>query len=396
MKHLLRTIWTLNASIFMFFLGIMIASPVFTPLAVQLGASPFIVGVVSALTSLVAVIMRPVFGLISDRGYRIEVMILGCILICTAAIAYYASSNIMIYAIARIIHGFAAASFFPASISIIIDLAPISRVGEFLGWRSTMFGVSQLIGPAIGGYVSDFYGSYNINFLFTLALAIISLAILSSAYRGVKAYLKKTDFNVKSHGKSISFKGLLNLKFICALISTNLHATSFSALFTFLPAMYKELGYGVAAYGLYSSIQGGCSILTRSIGGKIADRKGAISTASAGLMLTIISYILLISLYKPPFAYICSAIFGLGLGLLVPSIQLMALGELPANIRGFASGIFTMAYDAGFLIGPILFGYIIELTGTYNSILTLFPIFSALALVVIQIPKVLKARLFDG
>ena len=389
MKQLLKNIWTINFAIFTFFLGIMIAAPIFSPFAVQLGATPLILGIVSALTSLVAIIMRPIFGLISDRGYRIEVMILGCILICIASLTYYFSSNIWIYAIARIIHGFAAASFFPSSISIIIDLSPVNRIGEFLGWRSTMFGISQFIGPAIGGYISDLYNSYNVNFIFTFMLALISLITLILAYRVIKIQLRK---RIKSNNEFLSglkfIRELFNLKFICASISTNLHAISFSALYTFLPAMYKNLGYSATIYGLYSSIQGGCSIITRAFGGKIADKRGAIPTVSIGLILTIISYILLILFYKPPIAYICSAIFGFGLGLIVPSMQLLALGDLPSNIRGFASGIFTMAYDSGFLIGPILFGYIIELTGNYISILNLFPIFPLIALIIVQIPRI--------
>lgn len=382
----LKSIWSVHLATFIFFLGIMVVAPIISPFSISLGATPLIIGFLSALTSITAFIMRPIFGLISDRGYRFETMMLGAFLGSIAALIYALSNNIWIFAVARIIHGLASASFLPASISTAIDLAPPHRVGETLGWRSTMFGVSQLIGPGIGGYISDLT-NYNTTFIATFILSLISLGILFIARSWATEYVRRRSER-KSSFRNI--RQLLKLTFICPMVAVAFHAMSFSGIFTFLPALYKELGFGASVYGFYASIQGGFSILTRATSGRIADRKGPIPVASLGLILVTISYLLLYFNYLPPISYIAASIFGIGLGLIVPSLQLLALGDLSSEMRGFASGIYMMAFDLGFLLGPLIMGYYVELTGSYTSILTLFPIFATFSFITIQFTRLAK------
>jgi len=54
-------------------------------------------------------------------------------------------------------------------------------------------------------------------------------------------------------------------------------------------------------------------------------------------------------------------------------------------MRGFGTGIYSISFDLGFLIGPIILGIYIELAGSYTSILWLLPIFPAASLITIQI-----------
>ncbi len=377
-----KAIWSVLLATFTYFFAVTVIAPIISPYAINLGATPAVLGLLSALTSATAIIMRPIFGFISDRGHRFEMMMLGCILSCIASLIYAASNNLLLFAVARIIQGLASASFLPSSISTAMDLAPLNRIGEILGWRSTMFGVSQLLGPGLGGYLSDIL-DYRATFISSFALTLVSILILSLAARWAKGMLKSND---KLFGSKVrNVKKLLTLNFTGAMIAVALYATSYSALNTFLPAIYNEIGFGASIYGIYASVQGGSSIIARATSGKIADRKGPIHIASSGLALITLAYVLLTSNYLPPTAYLCATIFGVGLGLTVPAIQLLALGGLPSEMRGLGSGIYSIAFELGFLIGPILFGLLIEYSGGYTSILWLLPIFPAASLITVQL-----------
>ena len=381
--------WMLHLATLAFFLGLMIISPIISPFSIALGASPLIVGLLSSLSSMVAIIGRPLSGLLSDRGRKFETLMLGGVLGCSAAFVYVSSNNLWLFALGRILHGFASASFMPASISTAIDLSPIGRVGETLGWRSTMFGISQLFGPGLGGYLAELYG-FIPTFLVALFLSFISLVIVYLTRRSVP---KSLVTHVSEKRNVIQdFKKLLRPNFLGAMAAVSFHAIGTSAIFTFLPAFYGSVGLGTGAYGLFASVQGGSSILTRATSGKFADRRGPIPIASLGAILMTIAYILLNFFSLPPLSLISASIFGIGMGLWVPSIQLFALGKLDPEVRGFGSGIYSMAFDFGFLVGPIFFGYLIEVTSGYLYMFLSLPFFTVGALLVIQVVSFLIRR----
>lgn len=373
--------WLLHLSTLIFFMGGMIVSPIISPYALSLGADAVIIGLLSSITSAVTILLRPYAGLIVDRGKRFETLILGTMLSCIATLIYFSSNNIWMFAIGRIFSGLAAAFFMPASISTAIDLSPPDRIGETLGWRSTMFGVSQLLGPGIGGYLADLIGLRNtfiINFLFAFSALMLIYAVSRLTPR---EFIKR---NEASNGFK-DIKKLLKINFIGAMIAVVFHAMAVSAIGTFLPAYYVSIGFGTSIYGLYSSINGGASIITRATSGRIADKHGSITVSSLGAIIMTFGYIVLNISPLPPIAFLAAILIGIGTGLWVPAIQLLALGDIPSEIRGFGSGIYSIAFDAGFLIGPIIFGFMIKSLGSYLVILWILPILTFIAFLTIQI-----------
>ncbi len=373
--------WLLHLSTLIFFMGGMIVSPIISPYALSLGADAVIIGLLSSITSAVTILLRPYAGLIVDRGKRFETLILGTMLSCIATLIYFSSNNIWMFAIGRIFSGLAAAFFMPASISTAIDLSPPDRIGETLGWRSTMFGVSQLLGPGIGGYLADLIGLRNtfiINFLFAFSALMLIYAVSRLTPR---EFIKR---NEASNGFK-DIKKLLKINFIGAMIAVVFHAMAVSAIGTFLPAYYVSIGFGTSIYGLYSSINGGASIITRATSGRIADKHGSITVSSLGAIIMTFGYIVLNISPLPPIAFLAAILIGIGTGLWVPAIQLLALGGIPSEIRGFGSGIYSIAFDAGFLIGPIIFGFMIKSLGSYLVILWILPILTFIAFLTIQI-----------
>lgn len=380
--------WLLHLSTLIFFMGGMIVSPIISPYALSLGADAVIIGLLSSITSAVTILLRPYAGLIVDRGKRFETLILGTMLSCIATLIYFSSNNIWMFAIGRIFSGLAAAFFMPASISTAIDLSPPNRIGETLGWRSTMFGVSQLLGPGIGGYLADLIGLRNtfiINFFFAFSALMLIYAVSRLT---PKEFIKR---NEASNGFR-DIKKLLKINFIGAMIAVVFHAMAVSAIGTFLPAYYVSIGFGTSIYGLYSSINGGASIITRATSGRIADKHGSITVSSIGAIIMTFGYIVLNISPFPPIAFLAAILIGIGTGLWVPAIQLLALGNLPPEIRGFGSGIYSIAFDAGFLIGPITFGFMIKSFGNYLVILWILPILTFIAFLIIQLINLFMQR----
>ncbi|USS40908.1 MFS transporter [Thermococcus aggregans] len=384
-----KDLWLLHFSALFFFLGYILVAPLISPLAIAFGASPFLVGIIASVSSIFAFVLKPVGGILGDKGKSFEAMMIGTILGALAGGFYLLSffmRSLVIFAVGRVVHGIASAFFFPSSLSTAINLAPKGRVGETLGWRGTMFSLSQLIGPAMGGLVADYFGFHSA-FILAILFSLVGFSFVSTAYKEVRTKVKFKE----SEEKSSSYKDILNLYFVGASISLFFMAFAYSGMYTFLPAYYKIVGLGTSVFGIYASIMGGFSLLTRVFGGREADKRGPIPVASLGLLLITSAYLLLVLYLLPPKAYLSAAILGMGFGLTVPSLQMLALASLPKNIRGMGSSLYTMFYDLGYLSGPLALGYLAEIEG-YESVFPYLPMLTFLSLLNLILVRVFRRK----
>ncbi|BAD86436.1 predicted permease, major facilitator superfamily [Thermococcus kodakarensis KOD1] len=385
MEKTLRNIWLLNLSTFFFFLGISLTNPIVSPFAITLGASPFLVGLVAGVTSFVSLVSKPVGGLIGDRGYRLEMMIAGNVLSLISGLLYVVSaytSNIVLFAFSRALHGFSMGIFFPSSLSTAVDLAPPGRVGETLGWRGMMFSLGNIIGPALGGYLSDYLG-------FAGAFSFVSLFSLLGAGFVIPVWKEvgRITGDEESSGGSVSYRALLKVSFVFTSLALLFFSASYSGITTYLPAFYKYLGFPQRTFGLYMMVVGASSFATRLVGGKTADRIGPVPVSFGGILVVITGYVFLNYRILPPESYISAVLIGAGFGLSVPAMQMMALAPLPGKIRAMGSSIYTMFFDLGTLGGQVALGYVADLRG-YEAVFPLLPFIAGVALISILITKV--------
>jgi MFS family permease len=299
-------------------------------------------------------------------------MLLGLVLASIAYAILFFSKDIYTVAVARLVEGVGVASFVPASIASAVDQAPEGKLGETLGWRSLMIGIWFTIGPAFGGAISQLIG-YADTFGITavLLLALIPMVLYKEPPRCPSA--------------EGSMKGLREKWFILALFSMVVYNIAWMGLQTFLYAYLKLLNFGNLEITLFVSFEAVTSLALRVISGRAADTKPAFLTYT-GLLIVSLAFFAVYLAPLPPLLYIGSVIFGVGVGIFVPGSQTLALAKAPTGSRGFLASIFTMGTDVGNLVGPISFGAVIQLTGSYQSVFGLSPIIVFLAAMVVFVP----------
>jgi len=383
----LRDLWFLNFSTLFFFLGISVLNPLISPYAITLGAEPFLVGLVAGVTSGVSLVSKLFGGYIGDRGYRFHAMFLGNILGIISGVFYIISAmfhSIFIFAIGRAIHGVGMGIFFPSSLSSAVDLAPKGRVGEALGWRGMMFSLGNIIGPGIGGFVSDRFGFVSA-FLLAILFSIIGAIFVLAVWREVG------EIKFEKREERSGYRELIRVFFITACLSLFFISVAYSGVVTFLPALYKVSGLGQGIFGLYMMIMGVSSFLTRVVGGRSADRFGPIPVARIGVGMILISYALLVKFKFPPHSYLVAFISGAGFGLTYPALQYMALAKLPGRIRTMGSSIYTMFFDLGMLSGQVGLGYVAQLSG-YEGVFPVVALLPLLSLLIVNIPVIWRDK----
>lgn len=113
---------------------------------------------VAIAAMLVAAVTTPIVGKLSDlygrRGFYIgglAVFMVGSI------VAGFAQSFAMLI-VGRAIQGFGMGTLMPLSQTIIGDLIPARQRGKYQGIMGSVFGLSSVLGPIAGGFITDRWG----------------------------------------------------------------------------------------------------------------------------------------------------------------------------------------------------------------------------------------------
>lgn len=380
---MISQIWRVNLATMLYFTFIQLVVPLIPRYALTIGATPFLIGLAVSSISITAILIRPISGVISDRWSRSWMMVLGIAFGACGYAILALSDGIYFVMAARLLEGVGVALFVPSSMASAVDSAPEGKMGETLGWRSLMIGLGFMVGPALGGFLAEAFG-YKATFALTVVLIVALLPLVVFKEKGRTTERKGLFMDgIKERGFLLSFSSLL------------VYAISWMGLLTFLSAYLKAIGYGDLEIGLFVSVQAFSSLALRVIAGRVADRLPEAMTY-LGLMVVSASFFMIWLNPLPPFLYGASVVFGVGIGVFIPGSQTLALRKAPPYSRGFLSSIYTMGIDVGNLIGPLIFGAIIQSTGSYQSSFALAPILTMAAALVVFIPSILRGRSHDA
>jgi EmrB/QacA subfamily drug resistance transporter len=107
---------------------------------------------------LTSTVSGPIYGKLSDLYGRRPIFLLGIgIFLVGSTLAGFAQS-IEWLIVARGIQGLGAGALFPVALAIIADIFAPSERGKYQGLFGAVFGLSIIIGPAIGGILTDNFG----------------------------------------------------------------------------------------------------------------------------------------------------------------------------------------------------------------------------------------------
>jgi len=138
------------ATILIDFVGFSVLIPVLPLFADRLGASSLQVGWIVALYALAQLVFLPVWGWVSDRVGRRPVLLISLLGTAVSFAVLAAAQSIAVVYAARVLAGLFAASVGTAQ-AVVTDLTPPTERTRGMGLIGAAFGVSMVVGPALGG-----------------------------------------------------------------------------------------------------------------------------------------------------------------------------------------------------------------------------------------------------
>ena len=177
----------LGAILLALFLGALdqtIVGPVLPKISTELKGADFYTWVVTAylVTSTAAI---PVYGKLSDYFGRKPMLLIGIVLFLVGSILSGLSQTMEELILFRGVQGLGAGALFPISLAVIADLFTPAERGKYQGLFGAVFGVAFLVGPFLGGVLTDNVGWHWIFFV-NVPVGLISLYLIGRLLPGVR------------------------------------------------------------------------------------------------------------------------------------------------------------------------------------------------------------------
>jgi MFS family permease len=321
------------------------------------GGSKADIGVVMGVFALASVLSRPWIAEMIDRIGRKRSYTIGSCLMTILPLTYLLFHGTLdrfylALLMVRLVHGVGLALCFTAVFTYVVDIIPQVRLNEGLG----MFGITGLLGlaagPALAEVIVENYG-FPAFFLSASALGAAGLALHFSLPESLR---KETHVNPKGF-----FRVLLQPKMLMVALLASFFGFGLAASGSFVTPYAKE--NQLAFISLYFMGYSTAAVLTRILGGRVADHIGEERVISPAMLLTGAGLLLLALPLSSPLLLASGLLSGCGHGFLFPCLNSLAVRDESPHIRGKITGVFTGSIDAGAFAGAVALGYIGEWAG---------------------------------
>lgn len=316
--------------------------------------------------------LSPLMGRLTDKfGPRFVITLCGILLGSGFAAMAIISAIWQLYLFLGIIIGIGMSAINVSLLSTIVRWF-ISRRGIVTGIVMAGGGIGGIIFPPLASYLIaeyDWQTTYLILGITVLVIMLICAFFLKRDPQqiGQKPYINNSidiRTTVPSEDKYTLSSAIATKQFW--LITTELFILGFCAysIIVHVVIYATDLGIGEMRAANILAICSFSVIFGRVFIGHIADKIGYKKTFGIGFILLTISFVILLLANNISMFFIVAVIFGFswGLGVLASPLVATLFG---LKIHGTVLGFVNLGYSLGAALGPLLTGYIFDVTGSY-------------------------------
>jgi MFS transporter, DHA1 family, multidrug resistance protein len=348
-----RALPILFVVMFLVMVGFGIIIPVLPFYAEEIGASPTELGLLMAVYSLMQLIFAPLWGQVSDRIGRKPVMMIGITGLALSFFIQAVSTELWMLFAARILGGILSSANMPTAMAYVADITTEENRGKGMGIVGAATGLGFVFGPAIGGIFSKI--SLSMPFYLASGSSLITLVLVF--------LLLKESTNKKSTVKRDSLWKAFNsrvsvLFFVQLLISLSL--SGLEATFAYFAA--KRAGLESTQLGYIFMIMGfGSALVQGGLVGKLTKKYGESTVIQGGIIVSAIGFGLILLVHNFSTAAIFLTIFGLGNGVIRPSVSSL-ITKMSTAGHGSSTGLLSSFDSLGRIMGPPIGGWLFSLS----------------------------------
>lgn len=357
----------------------MCRSPLLPLLARELGATPSMVGVVVAASTITGALLKLPAGTWSDLIGRTPLLMAAAIVFALLPFSYFLVTSLAALIAIRFVHGSATAIMGPVMSATISDLAPSDRRATWLSLYSTIQGAGQAIGPVVAGIL---IARGRLDVLFGLAgvVAIAVPPLVWSTAQGLAPHIGAPAKGWQSIASGVT-EVIAERRILVASAAHSSYFMINGTLNAFLPLFAADrIGLDAAEIGWLFGLQTVTTLAVRPVIGAASDRLGRRGAITAGLIGCAAS-VLAISLSTSQAALSAAVLmYAVSVAVTTAATSAYITDVAPKSRYGAAHGVFGTIYDIGDAAGPLVGGLLVQRWGyspTFQLMATLAGITAA-------------------
>jgi MFS family permease len=366
-------------------------------LAVELGATPTEIGIITGFFFLPTLVVGPMGGVLADRAERRTVLVAAQLFAALLSGAVFllvvtGSETLAILALASFGFGLLIAIEVPVRQAFMTELVPRTDISSAASLHATAWNTTRLLGPVLAGILIATVGSAA-PFLFACiaSLGVSASFIWMSRYREQGRQRADTSHSVLSDlkgGVAFAWREPVVRLSLLLIFAT---ATFGMATFFTLAPLYatEELGLGADGYGMFLGASGAGALTAALLVTAFAhgDRLPWLIAGIAAMALLVAGVALAQSTNV---VFILAFLLGAAQITLAQNALVSVHNATPDRLRGRVMGIWVMTFQGSSLIGSIASGWLAGAFGVRNAMLI-----GALALAVVGAIAIVATRRSD-
>lgn len=384
--------------------GFGIVLPLLPYYAEEFGASPFEVTLLIASFSAMQFIAVPIWGRVSDRLGRRPFIIAGLFASAVSYLIFGFAQSLAALFVSRIAAGAAGGTISVAQ-AYVADTTGARDRAHGMGMLGAASGLGVLIGPAIGGYFSQF--GYSVPGFIAAGLCVINgvaavFYLPESRRRAAPERVGPAPAGaVAESPQAGTLRGwaatLLSFPFGLLLLVYFLAIMSFSAMTSVL-ALFADRAHGMDALdlGIIFATAGGTTVVVRGlIVGWLARRFGERWIVRAGTVVLAGSLLTIPFIPDAALMFAIVPFWALATGLTFPSLASLVSQETDTESQGSMLGGQQVVGGIGRVLGPVWAGLMFERIGIGSPFLLGAGLVAVAALLATRIPPPARRSTLD-
>lgn len=171
----------LMACTFLTALDVMVVGTAMPTIVAQLGGISLYTWVFSSYL-LASTVTVPVYGKLADVYGRKPLFTFGTLVFLLGSALCGLAQDMTQLILFRVVQGLGAGAVFPITLTIVGDQFPLEERARTIGLFSAVWGVAGIVGPLVGGFLTD-YWSWRWIFWLNLPIGVVALAMLWATFR---------------------------------------------------------------------------------------------------------------------------------------------------------------------------------------------------------------------